>query len=45
MRKHHLLRVFLGSAASVVCLSLLAVGLGASPAAAEFLAYVLVLQW
>ena len=41
MRKHRLLRVFLGPTASVVFLSLLAVGLGASPVAAEFFAYVL----
>jgi hypothetical protein len=41
MRKHHLLRVFLGPIASVVFLSLLAVGLGGSPAAAEFFAYML----
>jgi hypothetical protein len=41
MRKHRLLRVFLGPITSVVFLSLLAVGLGASPAAAEFLACVL----
>jgi hypothetical protein len=41
MCKHRLLRVFLGPIASVVFLSLLAVGLGAGPAAAEFFAYVL----
>jgi hypothetical protein len=41
MCKHRLLRVFLGPIASVVFLSLLVVGLGASPAAAEFFAYVL----
>jgi hypothetical protein len=41
MRKHRLRRVFLGPIASVVFLSLLAVGLGASSAAAEFFACVL----